>query len=217
MPNGGDAKGGAPNPRSRLIGAINLLVDLTERLQGEVERVRLASLVASSDDAIISKTLDRRITSWNAGATRIFGYQESEMIGQPITRLIPPELHHEETEILEKLARGEQIQHYETKRVTKDGRRIDISLSVSPLHDKSGKVIGASKIARDITERAEAERLRRLLLDELNHRVKNTLATVQAIANQSLRRTKNPSDFVPSFTGRIQALARAHALLAHAT
>ena len=199
----------------RLIGAINLLVDLTDRLQGEFERARLASLVASSDDAIISKTLDGRITSWNAGATHIFGYGESEMIGQPIYRLIPPELHHEETEILEKLARGEQIQHYETKRVTKDGRRIDISLSVSPLRDKSGKVIGASKIARDITERAEAERLRRLLLEELNHRVKNTLATVQAIANQSLRRTKNPSDFVPRFTGRIQALARAHALLAH--
>jgi PAS domain S-box-containing protein len=197
----------------QLVGAINVLVDATERYQADLESARLAAIVASSDDAIISKTLDGRITSWNAGATRIFGYQADEMIGQPITRIIPPELHPDEQRILARLRRGEHIDHYETVRVTRDGRLVDISLTVSPLHDKYGRVIGASKVARDITERKEAERLRRLLTEELNHRVKNTLAIVQAIATQSLRRAKSPVDFVSSFTGRVQALARAHDLL----
>jgi PAS domain S-box-containing protein len=197
----------------QLIGAINLLVDATDRYQADLESARLAAIVASSDDAIISKTLEGRITSWNAGATRIFGYQADEMIGQPITRIIPPELHPDEQRILARLRRGEHIDHFETVRVTKDGRLVDISLTVSPLHDKFGRVIGASKVARDVTERKEAERLRRLLTEELNHRVKNTLAIVQAIATQSLRRAKSPADFVSGFTGRVQALARAHDLL----
>ena len=198
----------------QLTGAINLLVDVTEHYRTEIEIARLAAIVASSDDAIISKGLDGVVTSWNAGAMRMFGYEESEMVGQPITRLIPPELHTEESRILGQLARGEHVDHYETERVTKDGRRIDISLSVSPLRDKSGKIVGASKVARDITTRKEADRLQRVLIDELNHRVKNTLATVQAIANQSMRRTKSADEFVSSFTGRLQALARAHSLFA---
>jgi PAS domain S-box-containing protein len=153
------------------------------------------------------------VTSWNAAATRLFGYAPEQMIGQPITRIIPPELHTEEDRILALLRRGERIDHYETVRVAKDGRRIDVSLCVSPLRDKSGRVIGASKIARDITERKQAEMLQRLLVQELNHRVKNTLATIQAIANQSMRRARTPADFVKGFTGRIQALARTHDLL----
>jgi PAS domain S-box-containing protein len=197
----------------QLIGAINLLVDVTERHQSELESARLATIVASSDDAIISKTLDGQITSWNAGAARIFGYKAEEMIGQPITRIIPPELHPQERQILAQLRRGEHIDHYETVRVAKDGRLIEISLTVSPLRDKSGNVIGASKVGRDITERKQADKLQRLLMDELSHRVKNTIATIQAIASQSLRRAKNPSDFVSSFSGRVQALARAHDLL----
>jgi PAS domain S-box-containing protein len=197
----------------QLIGAINLLVDVSERYQADLESARLAAIVASSDDAIISKTIDGQITSWNAGATRIFGYKAEEMIGQPITRIIPPELHPQEKEILARLKRGEHIHHYETVRVAKDGRLIDISLTVSPLRDKSGNVIGASKVGRDITERKQADKLQRLLMDELSHRVKNTIATIQAIASQSLRRTKNPADFVSSFSGRVQALARAHDLL----
>jgi PAS domain S-box-containing protein len=197
----------------RLIGAINLLMDITDRHEAGLESARLASIVASSDDAIISKTLDGHITSWNAGATRIFGYHANEMIGQPITRIIPPELRAEENEILARLRRGEHIDHYETVRVAKDGRRIDMSLTVSPLRDKSGKVIGASKVGRDITERKQAEKLQRVLTDELIHRIKNTLATVQAIASQSLLRAKSPTDFVSGFTGRVQALAKAHTLL----
>ena len=139
------------------------------------------------------------------------------MIGQPILRIIPPELHDEEVEILARLRRGERIEHFDTVRLAKDGRRVDISLAVSPIRDSSGRVTGASKVARDVTERKEAEKLQRLLVDELNHRVKNTLATVQAIASHSLRRARNSEDFVSSFTGRVQALARAHHLLTERT
>src|SRR5246127_2774211 len=201
------------DPSGRLVGAINLLMDITERHNADLESARLAAIVVSSDDAIISKTIEGRITSWNAGATRIFGYEASEMIGEPILRLIPPELHHEEKEILARLQRGERIDHYETVRVAKDGRRVDVSLTVSPLRDRSGRVVGASKVGRDITERKRAEKLQRILTDELSHRVKNTLATVQAIASQSLARARSPSDFISSFGGRLQALGRAHTLL----
>ena len=131
--------------------------DISERYWGALESAQLAALVSSSDDAIVSKTLDGTITSWNAGATNILGYQADEMIGQPITRIIPPELHEEEKQILVRLHRGERIQHYETIRLAKDGRRVDISLTVSPLFNQSGKVVGASKVARDITERKLAE------------------------------------------------------------
>src|SRR5262249_13644192 len=201
------------DPSGALIGAINLLMDITEEHDAYLESERHAAIVLSSDDAIISKTLEGRITSWNAGATRIFGYGASEMIGQSILRIIPPELHGEEQTILARLRQGERIDHYETVRVAKDGRRIDISLTVSPLRDRSGKVIGASKVGRDITDRKRAEKLQRVLTDELSHRVKNTLATVRAIASQSLMRAKSSGDFVSGFTGRLQALANAHTLL----
>ena len=197
----------------RMIGAINLLMDLSERDKAQVLSAQLAAIVECSDDAIVSKKLDGRVTSWNAGATRIFGYEADEMIGQPITRIIPPELLGEEKEIIARLSRGERVGHFETVRVAKDGRRLDISLTVSPVRDALGNIVGASKVARDITERKQAEKLQRLLVDELNHRVKNTLATIQAIASQSLHRAKSPADFVTTFSGRVQALARAHDLL----
>jgi PAS domain S-box-containing protein len=197
----------------RLVGAINLLMDITDSHDAAMESERLAAIVTSSEDAIISKTLDGRITSWNAAATRIFGYEADEMIGQPILKLIPPELHGQEREIIARLSRGERVRHYDTVRVGKDGRRIHLSLTVSPLRDGSGRVIGASKVARDITERKQAEALQRMLVEELNHRVKNTLASVQAIAKQSLLRARSPAEFAASFTGRVQALARAHTLL----
>jgi PAS domain S-box-containing protein len=197
----------------RVIAGINLLMDITDQQASEMQAAHFGAIVSSSDDAIVSKTLDGRVMSWNAAATRLFGYQPAEMIGHSITRIIPPELHKEEERILAQLREGGHIDHYETVRVAKDGRRIDVSLSVSPLRDKSGRIVGASKIARDITERRQAEMLQRLLVQELNHRVKNTLATIQAIANQSMRHARNPSDFVSGFSGRVQALARAHDLL----
>src|SRR3546814_9685989 len=121
--------------------------------------------------SIIRKALNGIGQAWNAGAEQIFGYKAEEMIGQPIIRIIPAELRQEEEEILSKLRRGERIEHFETIRLGKNGERIDISLTVSPVHDKTGKVIGASKVARDIRERKRAEELQQLLIGELNHRI----------------------------------------------
>lgn len=194
-------------------GAINLLVDITDRKGSELEAARLAAIVSSSDDIILSKSLDGRIATWNASAERIFGYTAEEAIGQHITLIIPPELRHEEDIIIGKIKAGERVEHFDTVRVAKNGQRVDVSLSVSPVLDSNGRVIGASKVARDVTERKESERLQRLLFDELNHRVKNTLAMIQSLAAQSLRRASNPTEFVTSFNGRTQALARAHDLL----
>jgi len=123
-----------------------------QRLASEV-RFRLAAIVESSDDAIVSKRLDGTIQSWNAGAQRLFGYTEEEAVGKPITLIIPPELHDEERQILQRLARGERIDHFETIRVTRGGERLAISLTVSPVRDSRGVIVGASKIARNITER----------------------------------------------------------------
>jgi two-component system CheB/CheR fusion protein len=136
------------------------LRDITDRNRGEEASRRLAAIIESSDDAIISKDLDGRITSWNAAAERLFGYTSDEIVGKPVTTLIPPERHHEEPRILERIRRGERIDHYETVRVRKGGRLINISVTVSPLKDQSGQVIGASKIVRDITDRIQNERRR---------------------------------------------------------
>jgi PAS domain S-box-containing protein len=133
----------------------NYLAEQERSLQAQA---LLGAIVASSDDAIVSKTLEGIILSWNAGAERLFGYSATEAIGQPITLLIPPERHDEESAILERLRRGERIEHFETVRVRKDGSLLDISLTISPLKDSTGHIIGASKIARDITERKRAER-----------------------------------------------------------
>jgi PAS domain S-box-containing protein len=123
-----------------------------------VQLARLAAIVQSSDDAIVSKTLDGLIVSWNAGAVRLFGYQPEEIIGKSITTLIPPELHAEERDILARLRRGERIDHFETIRVCKDGRRLQLSITVSPIRDANGTIVGASKIARDIGLQKNAER-----------------------------------------------------------
>ncbi|HJT78136.1 MAG TPA: PAS domain S-box protein [Gemmataceae bacterium] len=131
--------------------------DITDRKRAEEAQARLAAIVESSDDAIVSKTLDAIITSWNQGAERLFGYTAAEAVGRPITLIIPPERLDEEPAILERLRRGERVDHFETVRVAKDGRRLDISLTISPVRDASGRIIGASKIARDITARRRAE------------------------------------------------------------
>ena len=165
----------------------------------------------SSDDAIISKDINGVISSWNKGAQRLFGYKAEEVIGKSVTILIPPDRVDEEPSILGRLRRGERIDHYETVRQRKDGSLVDISLTVSPLHSADGRVIGASKIARDITDRKRAQEQQKLLLAEIMHRVKNTLATVQAIATQTLRRA--PAEEREAFTGRLHALSKAHDLL----
>jgi PAS domain S-box-containing protein len=141
----------------KIVGAVNMLVDITERKRSEETARRLAAIVESSDDAIISKDLNGIIATWNESARRIFGYGAAETVGKPITILIPPERLDEETHILGSIRRGEPVHHYETIRRCKDGKLVEVSLSVSPIKTADGKVIGASKIARDITERRRAE------------------------------------------------------------
>ena len=136
---------------------VAIRADITERKQTEELRERLAAIVESSDDAIISKDLNGIITAWNRGAEKIFGYSASETVGKPMLMLFPPELVSEEKVILARIGRGESIEHYETVRVRKDGTRIDVSVTISPIRESSGTIIGASKIARDITERKLAE------------------------------------------------------------
>jgi PAS domain S-box-containing protein len=132
---------------------------ITDTPDDFIQRAILAAIVDSSDDAIVSKTLEGRILTWNAGATRIFGYEADEVIGKPITIIIPPELHTEEERILEQLRQGKRLDHFDTVRVTKDGRRLAISLTVSPIRDVHGRVIGASKVARDVSDRKRAEQI----------------------------------------------------------
>ena len=131
---------------------------MTSLDDAENARALLNAILSSSDDAVVSKTLTGIVTSWNGAAERLFGFTAAEMVGQSITRIIPTELHFEETEILGKLRRGERIERYETVRVTKDGRKLDISLTISPVRDASGTIVGAAKIAHDITRRRRAER-----------------------------------------------------------
>ncbi len=145
------------NAHGVAVRAVGAMMDITTRKRSERNNALLASIVASSDDAIVSKDLDGTIRSWNAGAERVFGYSASEAVGRPIALIIPPDKLAEEARILERLSRGERIDHFETKRVAKDGRVLDISLTVSPLVDRSGQVYGASKVARDVTARKRAE------------------------------------------------------------
>jgi PAS domain S-box-containing protein len=159
------------SPDGALIGAVNMLVDISDRKKADADMRRqdeqlstmtratqqLAAIVESSDDAIASKDLNGIIVSWNSGAERVFGYAADEIIGRPVTTLIPEDRQHEEPGILERVRRGQRIEHYETVRRRKDGTLIDVSLTVSPVRDRDGRIVGASKIARDITTRRHTE------------------------------------------------------------
>lgn len=172
----------------------------------------LASIVDSSDDAIVSKNLDGIITSWNSGAERVFGYSTSEAIGQPITLVIPQDRQSEEREILTRIRRGERIDHFETVRQRKNGSLIVVSLTVSPVKDANGKIVGASKIARDITEQKKNQELIVFLAREAEHRSKNLLANAMATVN--LSQSSSPEGLKEVIAGRIQALANVCSLFA---
>lgn len=195
-----------------LLGVVNLLVDVSAHKQSEHDARRLAAIVESSDDAILAKDLDGTILSWNVGAERLFGYAAEEVIGKPVTILMPAERLDEESEILSRIRRGERVNHYETVRRRKDGCLVDISLTVSPLMDADGRIMGASKIARDITERRRAEGQQRLLLDEMNHRVKNALMLASSLVAMSARTATSVPNLARDLRDRLDALARAHAL-----
>jgi PAS domain S-box-containing protein len=187
---------------------------LAERHRAEeaTRASQLAAIVATSADAILTKSLEGIITSWNKGAQRLFGYTAAEAIGQPVMMLIPPERHDEEPAILARIRSGEAIEHYETVRRHKDGALIDISLSVSPLLDDKGKVTGASKIARDITEQKRASAKERLLAREMNHRIKNLFALAGGIVALSARDAQTVAALKTNVIERLNALARANDL-----
>ncbi len=160
-------------------------IDLTDRKRAEEDQAYRAAIVESSQDAIVGKTLDGQILSWNAGAERIFGYRANEAIGRSITMIIPAERLDEERMILERIRRGERVEHFETVRVTKDGRQVDISLTVSPVRDRGGRIVGVSKIARDITDRRkseaalrDADRRKEHFIALLAHELRNPLAAL---------------------------------------
>jgi PAS domain S-box-containing protein len=165
------------------LGVVLVFRDISGRRRAEETQAFLAAIVASSDDAIVSKTLEGVIRTWNAGAERLFGYTAAEAVGRPITLIIPPERLDEEHEILARIRGGERVDHFETVRVSKQGRRIDISLTVSPVRDGTGRIIGASKVARDITDRKraeealrEADRRKDEFIALLAHELRNPLA-----------------------------------------
>ena len=186
-----------------IVGAVNCFQDITERKRSEEAAQRLAAIIESSDDAIVGKDLDGIITSWNGGAERIFGYLAEEVIGRPITILIPADLQKEEETIIERIRRGQRVEHYETVRQRKDRRLIDVSLSISPVRSAQGEVTGSSKIARDITERKRSEALIVTLAREAEHRTKNILSTVQATVRRSHSDTSD--DLKQLIEGRISA------------
>jgi PAS domain S-box-containing protein len=189
-----------------------LLVEINLRRESRLALGQLASVAETSEDAIITKDLNGIVTSWNKGAERIFGYEANEMIGKPISLLIPPDRPDEEPSILAQLRKGQRIEHYETVRQRKTGELIDISLSVSPLADSNGKIVGASKIARDITARRQAQEVQSLLLGEMRHRINNLFAITNSLVSLSARASKTPTEMEAAIKERLAALSRAHQL-----
>src|SRR5262245_7867702 len=194
--------------------------DLIERTQVEAalreseQRFRwFASIVESSEDAIVSKDITGIITTWNKGAERLFGYSSEEVVGKPVSILIPADRHVEERAILERIRRGERIENYETVRRRKDGSLVDVSLTISPVRNAEGNIVGASKIARDITRRRRAERREKMLMADLDHRVRNAFARVVVLATSSRHDSSSIDEFARSLDGRIHSMAAALALL----
>ena len=200
--------GGGPFPAHAL-----LHPDITDLKRADHAAHLLASIVETSDDAIVSKDLNGIVTSWNRGAERVFGYTAEEMIGKSITALIPDGRHDEEPEILARIRRGERVEHYETVRQRKDGTLIDVSLTVSPVKDASGKIVGASKIARDVTEQKQAQERQELLTREIQHRTKNLFAVVHAVVSRSFVGKYTVKDAEEAVMSRLRSLAQTHVML----
>ncbi len=199
--------------------ALSLATDVADRRRAEEAQLHLAAIVSSSDDAILSKDLDGIITSWNAGAERMYGYRAQDIVGQPVSLLFPPDRQQEFTDIMERIRRGERVDHYETLRVCNDGSLLPVSVTVSPIVDHAGVIIGASAIARDISKRRALEHQREAIISLVTHELKSPLTNVQAnlqLAQRRLTRLLGQADHqldeaqqrtledVPTMLGRTQ-------------
>ena len=216
--------------------AVVLLEESAGQRRHDVTQHQMAALVDSAEDAIVSKTLDGIVRSWNPGATRLLGYRAHEIIGQPITLLIPAEREGEEDMIIERIRSGQHVAHFETQRRRRDGALIDVSLTISPIRDSEGVIIGASKIMRDITERKRAnealERLnealrhqvearnsqlreRDVMLQEIHHRVKNNLQVISSLINLQARTIHEPGTkaSLQQCQQRVATMAQIHEML----
>ena len=183
---------------------VAIRADITKLKQAEAAAAQLAAIVASSEDAIIGKDLHGVVTSWNAGSERLFGYNADEMVGQSITRLIPVDRHQEETEILRRIQRGESIQHFDTQRRRKDGSLVTISVTVSPIKDSTGKIVGASKVARDITERKKAEEALRESHENLERKVAERTGELQQAKEHAEAAGRAKSEFLASMSHELR-------------
>jgi PAS domain S-box-containing protein len=197
-------------PKSSL-GPGELLLRRLLRRRPHVTASLLASIVESSDDGIYSIDLDGIITSWNKGAEQLFGYTAAEAVDKPLVKLVPLDRQDEEIAILERIKRGERIHHYETVRRRNDGSLVEISLTVSPIYTPKGNIVGASKIARDISERKKTQQL---IVRELTHRTQNLFAVFQAIAARAIDESKTAAQIKHALNDRLQALARAYQVIA---
>ncbi len=198
-------------PRHDLI--LLAIEDITKRKRDEKFAQRLSAIVTSSDDAISSRDMNSTILSWNPGAERLFGYSADEIVGKSILTLIPNDRQDQYANVVSRVRQGEHIQHYETCRKRKNGSPVWVSLTVSPIEDAAGHIIGASEIARDMTQQRRADDHRKILMKELNHRVKNTMAVIQSIASQTLGHASTLDDARETFGARLQNMAMAHDIL----
>nr|WP_067060249.1 PAS domain-containing sensor histidine kinase [Mucilaginibacter sp. L294] len=173
---------------------IGTVLDITENRLAAEKGARLGAIIDSSEDAIISKTTEGIVTSWNSSAERTFGYTAEEMIGQPILKLLPPERLDEEPMILARLRNGERVEHFETVRVTKFNKKINVSLTISPIKDAQGNIIGLSKIARDITEKKQEELRKNDFIAMVSHELKTPLTSIRTYIQVLLARSKNEED-----------------------
>jgi two-component system sensor histidine kinase VicK len=204
------------NVQGVIIGVSKIARDVTAAREAEKNSAILSAIIASTDDAIISKDLSSIITSWNPAAARIFGYDPSEMIGESILKLIPPDRQDEETMILSKLRSGQRVEHFETKRLTKDGKLIDVSLTISPVKNASGAIIGVSKIARDITEKKLEEQRKNDFIAIVSHELKTPLTSLKSYVQLALIKAREREDkFSTNVLGRAEAQTRKMTTMIH--
>lgn len=193
------------NYKNEVEAGLMIALDITDIKRAEERSAKLAAIIESSDDAIISKTLESVITSWNNSAERMFGYTADEIIGETIYKLIPPDRKDEEPQIISRLKNGERVQHFETKRLTKNNNLIDVSVTISPIRNKLGKITGVSKIVRDITEKKLEEQRKNDFVAMVSHELKTPLTTINSYVQLLLAKAKSDNE-----NFRINALTRTH-------